>query len=224
MIETEDGLQEAHAGDFFIKSPDFIEYHYTPKHSSEGFINDWMHVRSETMPALLDRLRIPANTIIHTQHAEIMRSSIQKILNEKRNLLPFSNEYISNQVEYILIKIARAAEENYSSASRKYEEELLSLRLALQNDLSRTWTIQMMAELVGLSSSRLSVLYKKRFGLSPNEDLIQMRIDKSKILLLSTNLKLQNISQLCGFQNEYYFSRVFKERENITPGAFRRLE
>ena len=77
---------------------------------------------------------------------------------------------------------------------------------------------------MGLSSSRLSVLYKKRFNLSPNEDLIQMRIDKSKLLLLSTNLKLQHISQLCGFKNEYYFSRIFKERENVTPGAYREWE
>ena len=51
-----------------------------------------------------------------------------------------------------------------------------------------------------------------------------MRIDKSKLLLLSTNLKLQHISQLCGFKNEYYFSRIFKERENVTPGAYRKWE
>ncbi len=49
-----------------------------------------------------------------------------------------------------------------------------------------------------------------------------MRIDKAKLLLLSTDLKLQNIAQMCGFKNEYYFSRVFKEREDMAPGAFRR--
>ena len=62
-----------------------------------------------------------------------------------------------------------------------------------------------MSDMVGLSSSRLSVLYKKRFNLSPNEDLIQMRIDKSKLLLLSTNLKLQHISQLCGLKRILFF-------------------
>lgn len=224
IIQTEHGMEEAHAGDCFIKSPEFIEYHYTPEHCGEGFINDWLHVKSDDLGDLLERLQLPVNTIIRTQHPELMRGSAQKIINEKRNLLPYSGEYIHNLVESILIKMARAAVESNGSGSRKYEEELLRLRLELQNHLSRPWSIQEMAEVVGLSSSRLSVLYKRRFGLSPNEDLIQMRIDKSKILLLSTNLKLQHISQLCGFKNEYYFSRVFKERENITPGAYRQWE
>lgn len=224
MIETRDGLQEAHAGDCFIKSPEFIEYHYTPEYCTEGFINDWMHIRSDAMGRTLTELQLPTNTIIKTQHPEIMRNSAQRIINEKRNMLPYSDLYIHNLVDHILIKIARAAVESCSSASRKYEEDLLRLRLELQNHLSRQWSIREMSEFIGLSSSRLSVLYKNRFELSPNEDLIQMRIDKAKILLLSTNMKLHQISQLCGFKNEYYFSRVFKEREKITPGAYRRWE
>lgn len=224
MIQTATGMREAQAGDCFFKSPEFIEYHYTPDASGEGFVNDWMHVQSDSMGGLLRRLGLPANTLIRTQHPEIMRSSMQKIQNEKRKQLPYSGEYIHNLVEHIVIKIARTAKEVLCSNSRKYEEELLGLRQELQSRLDRQWTVREMADEVGLSSSRLSVLYKKRFGLSPNEDLIQMRIEKSKILLLSTNLKLQHISQLCGFKNEYYFSRIFKERENTTPGAYRRWE
>ena len=224
MIQTEGGMQTAHAGDCFFNSPDFIEYHYTPEDFEEGFINDWMHVQSDTLEALLRHLGLPVNTLIQTRHPEIMRSAMQKIQNEKRNQFPYSGEYIHNLVENIVIKIARTAMEANFSGSRKYEEDLLCLRQELQSHLDRPWTIRDMSDMVGLSSSRLSVLYKKRFNLSPNEDLIQMRIDKSKLLLLSTNLKLQHISQLCGFKNEYYFSRIFKERENVTPGAYRKWE
>lgn len=222
-VLTAAGMREANPGDCFIRAPDFIEYHYTPEHCQEGFVNDWMHVQSGEMGGLLRRLKLPVNTIIRTQHPELVRGSIQRILNEKRDLLPFFEETIHNLVERVLIKIARAAVETATpSSSRKYEEGLRALRLKLQSSLDKQWSIGEMACQLGISPSRLSVLYKQRFGLSPNEDLIQMRIDKAKLLLLSTDLKLQNIAQMCGFKNEYYFSRIFKERENIAPGAFRR--
>lgn len=224
MVLTKNGMQQAGPGDCFIKSPDFIEYHYTPERSPVGFINDWMHVQSEEMASLLTKLGLPVNSLIHTQHPELIRSSLQRILNEKRDLLPLHAESIHNLVERVLIKIARAAAEtSIPSSSRKYEEGLRSLRLTLLRSLEKPWSIGEMACHLGISPSRLSVLYKERFGLSPNEDLIQMRIDKAKLLLLSTDLKLQNIAQMCGFKNEYYFSRVFKEREEVAPGAFRRL-
>ena len=62
MIQTEGRMQTAHAGDCFFNSPDFIEYHYTPEDFEEGFINDWMHVQSDTLEALLRHLGLPVNT------------------------------------------------------------------------------------------------------------------------------------------------------------------
>ncbi len=224
MVLTAAGIQEAQPGDCFIKAPDFIEYHFTPSHSAEGFVNDWMHVQSKEMDGLLAQLRLPVNTIVRTQYPELVRSSIQRIINEKRDLLPFYEQSIHTLVERTLIKIARAAAETtVPGSSRKYETGLRALRLMLHDSLDKQWSIKEMACQLGVSPSRLSVLYKERFGLSPTEDLIQMRMDKAKLLLLSTDFKLQCIAQMCGFQNEYYFSRVFKERENMAPGAFRRL-
>lgn len=225
MVLTAEGLREALPGDCFIKTPDFAEYHYTPEYCREGFINDWMHIASDEMEPLLHQLRLPVNTLIPTRHLELIRSSLQRILNERRDRLPFYEENIHNLVERVLIKIARAAVETAApGSSRKYEEPLRSLRLKLQDSLDRQWSVGEMAQALNVCPSRFSLLYKERFGLSPNEDLIQMRIEKGKLLLLSTDLKLQTIALLCGFKNEYYFSRVFKERENMAPGAYRRAD
>lgn len=222
MVQTEQGLELARAGDCFIKAPGFIEYHYAPDYSEQGFINDWMHIKSAGMEEMMGELGLPQNTIIKTNHPELIRNSLQKIITEKQNLQPYNQNYISNIVDNILIKIARASAESNYGDSKKYHEELLDLRIDMLNHLEKNWTISKMAEYVGLSSSRFSVLYKKRFGLSPTEDLINMRIDKARLLLLSTNMKLYHIAQVCGFKNEYYFSRMFKERENLTPGFYRR--
>lgn len=224
MVQTVNGLEKAQPGDCFIKSPSFIEYHYTPKDSEEGFINDWLHIRSDSIEDELQKIHLPINMLIRTLRPDIIRGSCQRILHEKQSLPPFYEAAIDNQVSSLLIRIARGAMEYDQGGRGKYAEELLRLRREIQDTLHRQWTIQSMAAAIGLSSNRFSVLYKLRFGVTPNEDLIQMRLEKAKVLLLSTNLKLSDISRSCGFKNEYYFSRMFKDREHISPGAFRRWE
>lgn len=223
MVLTAEGMREAAPGDCFIRAPGFLEYHYTPECCQEGFINDWMHVESDGMESFLLFLRLPVNTLIPTRQPGLLQSSMQRIMNERRDRQPFYEENIHNLVEHALIKIGRAAAEASAPGnSRKYEEALKKLRLKIYESLDRQWSNREMARELGVSLSRFSALYKERFGQSPNEDLIQMRIEKAKILLLSTDLKLQSIALMCGYKNEYYFSRVFKERENMTPGGFRR--
>ncbi len=122
----------------------------------------------------------------------------------------------------MLIRIARVYAEQSGNYSHPVSNELLQLRREIRGDLQKNWTVGEMAAKMGLSNSRFSVIYKDRFKISQNEDLILMRIDKAKNLLLSTSLKLNSIATQCGFANEFYFSRIFKEKEKITPGEYRR--
>ena len=131
---------------------------------------------------------------------------------------------IENLVDALFIKLARAYHTEKSIGPNRHEQKLLELRGIISKNVKKSWTVAEMAANVGLSASRFSVLYKKRFGLSPNDDLIKMRIDQAKLLLLSTDSNLLEIAQLCGFQNEYYFSRVFHKYEKISPGIYRREE
>lgn len=221
MIETADGLVCARPGDCFIKSPKFIEYHYTPKGATKGFVNDWMHLTSDCIERDMEELSLPVNTLIHTGHPLFMRSNMQKIFEERIALHPFWERKVSNLAEAIFINLAKVHQNEQNADSMVYEEPLLRLRECMQENIDRQWSVEEMAYQVQLSASRFSVLYKRRFGYSPNEDLIGMRLEKAKLLLLSSSKGLREIAQLCGFQNEYYFSRVFKLREKISPGVFR---
>lgn len=64
-------------------------------------------------------------------------------------------------------------------------------------------------------------MYKEYFQISPIKDLNRMRIEKAKVLLLSSGMKMEEIAQISGFKNEYYFSKVFKKMEGIPPGKYR---
>ena len=61
-------------------------------------------------------------------------------------------------------------------------------------------------------------MYKEYFQVSPIKDLNKMRVERAKVMLLTSDMKLGEIAQILGFKNEYYFSKVFKRTEGIPPG------
>jgi AraC family transcriptional regulator len=63
--------------------------------------------------------------------------------------------------------------------------------------------------------------FKELFGVSPKEYVIQIRNEKAAFLLLSTDLKMGDLSFEVGFENQETFSRSFKKYFEISPLQFR---
>lgn len=73
------------------------------------------------------------------------------------------------------------------------------------------------------SPAYLSSLLKKHTGMSYTEYLNNYRIKQAKILLRSTNDKIYKIGELVGFEDKYYFNKIFKQITGMTPGGYRSL-
>jgi YesN/AraC family two-component response regulator len=75
---------------------------------------------------------------------------------------------------------------------------------------------------MNLSKSRAGKVFKELFGETFTHKVNSIRIEKSKILLRSSRLGLADIAQNVGFDNEYYFGRIFKKKLGISPGRYRK--
>ena len=74
-----------------------------------------------------------------------------------------------------------------------------------------------------LSYVQFSRRFQKATGTTPQEYVTGLRLKKAKQLLTESNLKIQNIAELCGFSNAYYFSNFFKKNCQMSPTEFRNL-
>ncbi|WP_411830663.1 helix-turn-helix domain-containing protein [Paenibacillus macquariensis] len=64
--------------------------------------------------------------------------------------------------------------------------------------------------------------FKKHKGSAPIEYLTQLRIEKAKLLIKDTSdLKFKDLSAMVGYNNQYYFSKVFKLITGLTPTEFK---
>lgn len=71
-----------------------------------------------------------------------------------------------------------------------------------------------------ISEEYFRKLFKKTYGISPKQYITDMRINKAKQLLKEGILKINAISELCGFSNQYHFCRFFKQKTGLTPTEF----
>ena len=63
--------------------------------------------------------------------------------------------------------------------------------------------------------------FKNNMGISPSDYIKKLRIDKSKELLLNTDLTILQVGESVGYKYNSSFTRAFKDIESITPKEFR---
>ncbi|HSI69977.1 MAG TPA: AraC family transcriptional regulator [Gillisia sp.] len=91
--------------------------------------------------------------------------------------------------------------------------------LILEN-LSTNYAVDALAKEVGTNINKLQEGFKSMFGLTVNKYTQQVKLDKAKELLTSTEHNISEIVNLIGLNNRSYFSKVFKERYGVSPNYF----
>ena len=73
-----------------------------------------------------------------------------------------------------------------------------------------------------LSKSNLYRLFLNHFGISPKQYIIKLRMNKALGLLVEGDLPIKEISTSCGFLDDKYFSRVFRNTYGYPPSQLRK--
>ena len=82
-------------------------------------------------------------------------------------------------------------------------------------------SISYLAELCSMCESYLGRLFRAYYGMYPKQYILKLKLDHAKTLLSTSNAPIVSISNACGFQEQYYFSRFFKRSTGLTPSEYR---
>ena len=83
--------------------------------------------------------------------------------------------------------------------------------------------LETIARLVRMSPNYFCEVFKAETGLTFMEYLTRIRMAKAKELLRGTELTISEISERVGYESIHYFSRLFKEREGMSPKEYREV-
>ena len=91
----------------------------------------------------------------------------------------------------------------------------------INHDLTQDLSLKAQANLLSVTPSYLSHLFKKETGMTLSNYVNQQRINHAKYLLTNTDLQIQQIAHDCGYIDICYFTKVFKKITGVTPSEYR---
>lgn len=101
------------------------------------------------------------------------------------------------------------------------DENILQAQIWLDDNFARKVSISQLAKHFGMSTRTFNRRFVAALGTAPVAYLQQLRLQHARELLQNTNLSIQEISNLCGYQDISYFTRLFHKNCGATPGKYR---
>jgi AraC-like DNA-binding protein len=95
------------------------------------------------------------------------------------------------------------------------------IKYIIHSQINEHIDFQAMAKNMGISYSTFRRDFKRQTGLAPLQYHLLLKIEKAKELLINTELKAKEIAYKLGFDSDYYFCRLFKQKTGISPAQFR---
>jgi AraC-like DNA-binding protein len=135
------------------------------------------------------------------------------------------NDFRNNQLR-ITAKFCTLLDALITSISERAEEYYPIRRGIdiLSVEWNRNERISRYAELCGISESYFHMLFKKWSGLSPVDYRNRLRVAHAKSILQNTSMSIGEVSVAVGFDDQFYFSRVFKSVTGTSPQKYRKIK
>lgn len=101
-----------------------------------------------------------------------------------------------------------------------FERRLEKILRALSEEPHARVDLRALAATTGVSYAHFRRLFKGRLGMSPHQYHLQSLVSRSKELLADGRRSVVEVSESLGFEDPYYFSRIFKQKTGVAPSRW----
>jgi len=150
--------------------------------------------------------------------AYIVEEWFQKLVDCWNEKLPGYEFKARTMLQQLLLAIS----ENLNKQSQNFAASLKVEKIiqCMHQNINKKITLPELSKTVQMTTAYMSRTFKEATGYSIIEYFNKLKIDKSKELLIEGNKKIKEVAKEMGFADEFYFSRIFKKTEGMTPSEF----
>ncbi|MDR0452095.1 MAG: helix-turn-helix domain-containing protein [Treponema sp.] len=166
---------------------------------------------------ILSREKVFFNTGLHDNILAIFNQIFDEI-RAQRPLYQFKAcAGILSLVSEILAHDRRRDQPGY------YQKIADKAKYFMEKNIFGAINITAISDQIGVSASRLNEIFKTHTGMTPYQYYIHIKINKASIILEEEDIPIQTVALQLGFDDPYYFSRLFKNKTGVAPSKWRKF-
>lgn len=174
---------------------------------SEGF--------EEYYPAIKHRKSVVFRTGVHIKLVDFFRDIVLELKKgyAKPQLL-YSSHLLQCCFSYMLSKY------DTTSLGNKYDfDQVLAY---MSENVDRELSIKELSSVLHLSKDHFIRLFNEKYGYTPLDYFIRIKMQQACNYIATTELSLSQIATILGYEDYYYFSRIFKSKVGYSPREYRK--
>jgi len=151
--------------------------------------------------------------VSHIENLAVRLQELAALWNESSQLSQLKCVIEVQSLIYDLFTASFSEETDTHSAIEKTKQYI-------ETHADTKMTLTQLSQMAGISAKHYSESFKKWTGQSVTEFITKTRITRAKRLMARSNCKLKEIAHQTGYQDEFYFSRIFKKHTGCSPTSY----
>lgn len=210
------------AGDIFLLFPG--EWHSYHPSGTKGWKSYWIGFKGKNID---DRVKAgflsPEKPIYHVGYSNEIIALYEEAYKTAQEEVAFAQQTMAGIVNHLIGKMYSLERNIVLSKDTKHVDMINKARLRIRESLEDTLTIQEIAQELGISYSSFRKLFKEHTGFAPAHYQQNLKLQRAKELLSTTDESIKEIAYRLNFESPDYFSAKFKIQTGMKPSDFRNM-
>lgn len=127
-------------------------------------------------------------------------------------------ERLDNLLPVLKQCVERAMATRFSSQSGV---SIPAVRDYIDRNYEADLSVRFLSELFCVDATYLGRVFRQKMGMGINEYITGRRVDRARSLLKNSDLTVAQVAQMCGYQDAFYFNKVFKKSTGLSPSRYK---
>ena len=197
-----------------------VWHRYAPD-PENGWHEHWIGFDGE-MPRrwLRHKLFSKNNSIAKINAEDTVLATFSRVMQSIRANRPALQQILAGATNN-LMGLIYSAQQTQPTADAQVANAIELAIARIQNEFERDLNMKLLARELGVSYSWFRHTFTAHTGLSPHQYLLELRLVRARSLLAETEFAIKEIATRTGFEDEFYFSRLFRQKLKLTPSQWR---
>ncbi len=210
------------AGNIVLYRPKELQkYEYYGEDKTEVY---WIHFTGSDVKNILRKYGLKdKERIFHVGSSMEYERIFKRIIIELQRCQDNYEEMLTLLLTHLLIVFDRELSREHIITNEYMDREMDNAVSYFNENYNKDISIEQYAESRGMSVSWFIRNFKKFTGTAPMQFIVSLRINNAQILLEQTNYTINEIAKIVGYDDQLYFSRLFRKQKGFSPSQYRKM-